>query len=102
MTEIPTFKMSASFILKDDFEMYLSKNHDLFFRRIIEHINNRIDSTERDDLLCWILDEEYDEKLELRLPNHGFKKALEKAMNYFENIEEYETCHFINDLKKQI
>ena len=88
MTEIPTFKISASFILKDDFELYLSKNHDLFFRRILEHINNRIENSEQDDLLCWILDEEYDETLELRLPETGFNRAIEKAMNYFKYIEE--------------
>lgn len=102
MAEIPTFKMNARDVLKDDFQMYLSKNHDLFFRRIIEHVNNRIDNTETEDLMCRILDEEYDETFDLRLPKDGFERSLNKALEYFTFIEEYETCQFINDLKKQI
>lgn len=99
--KIPTFKMNAECLLKDDFEMYLTKHHDLFFRRILEHVNNRIDNIEKDDLLCWVLDEEFDEMLELRLPKDGFLTAISKAQSYFTYIEEYETCQFINDLKKQ-
>jgi len=93
--------MDAKHLLKDDFDMYLSTNYDLFFRRIYEHINNRIDNIETDDLLCLIKDED-EEIFELRLPSQGFKKALNKTLEYFQLIEEYETCQLINDLKKYI
>jgi len=101
MPDIPTFNMDASSLLKDDIDMYLSTNYDLFFRRIYEHINNRIDNIETDDLLCWIQDEE-NLLYELRLPRSGFKKAINKSLEYFKMIEEYETCQLINELKKEI
>ena len=88
--------------LEADFDHLLMSKYDLFFRRIIEHVNNRIDNTETEDLMCRILDEEYDETFDLRLPEDGFERSLNKALEYFTFIEEYETCQFINDLKKQI
>ena len=36
MADIPTFKMDVTHILKDDFEMYLATNYDLFFRRLYD------------------------------------------------------------------
>ncbi len=101
MIDIPTFSMDASLLLKDDFEMYLSVNYDLFFRRLYEHINNRVDSIEQDDLLCLIKDED-GSIYELRLPDSGFEKAINKTLIYFQQIEEYETCQLIDDLKKYI
>ena len=101
MIQIPTFEMDASNLLKDDFDMYLSTNYDLFFRRIYEHINNRIDNIETDDLVCWIKDED-NITYEIRLPESGFRKAITKSLEYFQLIEEYETCQLINDLKKEI
>ena len=101
MIDIPTFEMNAKYILKDDFEMYLHKNYDLFFRRILEHVANRLEEVETEDLLCWIKDENK-ETYELRLPELGFDKALAQAWKYFEKIEEYETCQLIKELKKRI
>tara|TARA_B100001287_G_scaffold149269_1_gene125680 strand:- start:2980 stop:3285 length:306 start_codon:yes stop_codon:yes gene_type:complete len=101
MINIPTFEMNIKYLLKDDFKMYLHKNYDLFFRRILEHVTNRLESSEDDDLLCWIKDENK-ELYELRLPESGFDKALAQAWGYFEKIEEYETCELLKELKKRI
>ena len=101
MINIPTFELNAKFLLKDDFEMYLHKHYDLFFRRILEHVTNRIDGGEDEDLLCWIKDENK-ELYELRLPESGFDKALKQAWKYFETIEEFETCQLVKELKKRI
>ena len=101
MINIPTFEMDASKLLDDDLDMYLSAHYDLFFRRLYEHVYNRINSIESDDLICWIKDEQ-DCLFELRLPENGFKKAINKTLEYFQYIEEYETCILINDLKKEI
>ena len=57
MDEVPTFYMNASNLIQGDFDMYLSSKHDLFFRRIIEHVTNRIEGTEKEQLLCKIIDE---------------------------------------------
>ena len=101
MADIPTFKMDVTHILKDDFEMYLATNYDLFFRRLYEHINNRIDNIEHDDLLCFIKEDD-GSLYELRLPEEGFERAINKTLVYFQRIEEYETCQLIDDLKKYI
>ena len=101
MINIPTFEMNATSLLKDDFTMYLHKHYDLFFRRILEHVTNRLDDIEDEDLLCWIKDENK-EIYELRLPEDGFDKALTQAWEYFETIEEYETCEVLKELKKRI
>ena len=101
MDEVPTFYMNASNLIQGDFNMYLSTKHDLFFRRIIEHVTNRIEGTEKEQLLCKIIDEE-DQVFELHLPEGGFKKAINKSLEYFKMIEEYETCGLINELEKYI
>ena len=98
---VPTFYMNAKYILQGDFDMYLSSKHDLFFRRIIEHVNNRIEGTEKKEMLCIIIDEE-ENIYELYLPKRGFKKAIGKSLDYFKLIEEYETCGFINELQKNL
>ena len=85
MINIPTFEMNAQYLLKDDFRVHLHKNYDLFFRRILEHVGNRLDEKEDEDLLCWIKDENK-ELYELRLPETGFDKALSQAWRYFEEI----------------
>jgi hypothetical protein len=38
----------------------------------------------------------------MTLPKEGYKKSLTKANQYFEKIEEFETCDLIKQLKKQI
>ena len=48
---VPTFYMNAKYILQGDFDMYLSTKHDLFFRRIIEHITNRLEGIEHGEML---------------------------------------------------
>ena len=101
MIDVPTFYMDAKYIIKGDFDMYLSTKHDLFFRRIIEHVTNRIEGVEKEDMLCFIKDEEGNQ-FELRLPPNGFKKAINKSLDYFKLIEEYETCILINQLEKYI
>ena len=93
--------MDAKHVIQGDFDMYLSTKHDLFFRRIIEHITNRIEGLEKEQMLCRIIDEE-DKIYELHLPKEGFLKAMEKALKYFKFIEEYETCGLIEELKKYI
>jgi hypothetical protein len=99
--KVPTFYMDAKYIIQGDFDMYLSSKHDLFFRRIVEHINNRIEGIEKKEILCIIIDE--DENIyELYLPEDGFPKAIKKSLDYFKLIEEYETCGFINELQKNL
>ena len=81
-----------------DIELELATHHDEFYRRIIsyviESIENRLPAGEP---LAILVDEngvEYD----MDLPPDGYMKSLSKCMEYFTDIEEYETCSLIKDI----
>jgi len=81
-----------------DIELDLMSNHDEFYRRIItfmiETVENRLPAGEP---LAILVDEngtEYD----MELGPDGYLKSLNKCMEYFKDIEEYETCTLIKDL----
>ena len=81
-----------------DIELELATHHDEFYRRIIsyviESIENRLPAGEP---LAILVDEngvEYD----MDLPPDGYMKSLGKCMEYFTDIEEYETCSLIKDI----
>jgi hypothetical protein len=38
----------------------------------------------------------------MALPKPGYRKSLNKAMKYFEEIEEFETCDLIKQMTKQL
>ena len=101
MVNVPTFRMNSNFLLQEDFDIYLLKHHDSFFRRIIEHVVNRLEDIERDNLLCRIQDDD-GSLYELRLPDDGFTKALDRSIEYFQTIEDYETCQEATLLKTYI
>ena len=101
MENVPTYTMSSNFLLREDYDIYLLKHHDSFFRRIIEHVKNRLEGIEKNNLLCNIRDED-GYLYELRLPEDGFSKALQKALDYFKKIEDYETCQEAINLKTYI
>ena len=101
MVNVPIFKMNSNFLLQEDFDIYLLKHHDAFFRRIVEHVVNRLEDIEQNNLLCKIQDDE-GSLFELRLPEDGFSKALDKAINYFKEIEDYETCQEATLIKTYI
>lgn len=101
MVNVPTFRMNSNFLLQEDFDIYLLKHHDSFFRRIIEHVVNRLEDIERDNLLCRIQDDD-GSLYELRLPDDGFAKALDRSIEYFQVIEDYETCQEATLLKTYI
>lgn len=101
MVNVPTFRMNSNFLLQEDFDIYLLKHHDEFFRRIVEHVVNRLEDIEKDNLLCKIQDDD-GSIFELRLPEDGFMKAVDKSIQYFQMIEDYETCRDAALLKTYI
>ena len=56
---------------------------------------------ETSDMLAILVDDEGAE-YEMALPKAGYKKSLNKAMKYFEEIEEFETCDLIKQMTKQL
>jgi len=87
--------------LEADFDVLLKSKYDIFFRRIVEFVLDRIEGTETSDMLAILVDDEGAE-YEMALPKVGYRKSLNKAMKYFEEIEEFETCDLIKQMTKQI
>jgi len=87
--------------LQADFEILLMSKYDIFFRRIVEFVLDRIEGKETDELLAILVDDD-GVKYNMDLPKSGYKKSLSKAIKYFEKIEEFETCDLIKQMIKQI
>lgn len=93
---IPVIHIDPDKLTKADFDLMLISKFDIFYRRIVEYVLSIIEG-EQEGILVILVDENNTE-YEMTLPQDGFKKSLTKALEYFEKIEEYETC----DLIKQI
>ena len=87
--------------LEADFDILLKDKYDIFFRRIVEFILDKIEGAEISDRLAILVDNEGDE-YEMCLPASGYTKSLNKAMIYFEEIEEFETCDLIKQMIPQL
>lgn len=87
--------------LESDFDMLLMSKYDIFFRRIVEYVLDKVEGNRNEGLLAILVDDEGAE-YEMTLPPEGYKKSLIKANQYFEKIEEFETCDLIKQLRKQI
>lgn len=87
--------------LEADFDVLLRSKYDIFFRRIVEFVLDKIEGKETSDMLAILVDDEGIE-YEMVLPEQGYEKSLNKAMQYFEEIEEFETCDLIKQMAKQI
>lgn len=87
-----------SFNTLQDLELELASNHDEFYRRIItfmiDVVENKLPAGEP---LAILVDEEGTE-YDMDLPPDGYLKSLDKCMDYFTGLEEYETCSLIKDL----
>lgn len=88
-------------ITKLDFDQMLMSKYDIFYRRIVEYVLKDLEEGGIDELMAILVDDdgvEYD----MHLPREGYIKSLNKSMEYFTLIEEYETCSLIKDMIKQI
>lgn len=101
MATPPKIHIDPTHILAEDFEKLLISKYDIFYRRIVEYILNKIENKPEDNLLAILVDDEGRE-YEMVLPESGYNKSLNKAKNYFALIEEYETCDLIKQIQKQI
>ncbi len=102
MSLIPTFTVKPD-VDGTDITQYMDEP-DLFFRRIVQYVMNRIEGIETESILCYII-QDTNNKLHRStfvLEKEGWSKSLEKALEYFREIEEYETCELIKQLKETI
>ena len=102
MSNVPKIHIDPNKVLREDIDKLLMSKYDIFYRRIVEFILERIESNEpKGELLAILVDDEGAE-YQMDLPKEGYIKCLGKAMDYFLRIEEYETCDLIKQMKKQI
>ena len=102
MGKVPKIHIDPNKMLKEDIDKILMSKYDIFYRRIVEFILEKIEGPEtKDELLAILVDDEGLE-FEMELPKEGYIKCLNKATEYFLRIEEYETCDLIKQMNKQI
>ena len=102
MSKIPKIHIDPNKIMREDIDKVLMAKHDIFYRRIIEFILERIEDPKMDDELLAILVDDNGIEYQMDLPEEGYIKSINKAMDYFLKIEEYETCDLIKQMKKQL
>lgn len=98
--DIPKINIDPNILTKSDIDLVLKSKYDEFYRRIVEYTMGVIEG-EKEDILAILVDDDGVE-YEMNLPYHGFEKSLTKSIEYFELIEEYETCELIKQLIKSL
>ena len=101
MKEPIRIHINPELLIKEDIDRVLMSKYDVFYRRLVEYILNKIEDQPETDLIAILVDDEGVE-YEMNLPEQGYSKSLNKAMEYFLLIEEYETCDLIKQIKKQL
>ena len=101
MKEPIRIHINPELLIKEDIDRMLMSKYDVFYRRLVEYVLNKIEGQPETDLIAILVDEEGVE-YEMNLPEQGYSKSLNKAMEYFLLIEEYETCDLIKQIKKQL
>jgi|TARA_B100000768_G_scaffold93780_1_gene87715 hypothetical protein len=102
MSKIPKIHIDPNKIMREDIDKVLMSKYDIFYRRIVEFVLEKIEGvTTKNEILAILVDDEGVE-YQMDLPKEGYIKCLKKAMEYFLRIEEYETCDLIKQMKKQI
>ncbi len=98
---IPIIRIDPLKISKADLDLNLMAKYDVFYRRIVEYTLAYIEDMPVTEILVILIDDEGIE-YEMCLPPQGFSKSLNKSMEYFKQIEEYETCDLIKQILKNI
>jgi len=102
MSKVPKIHIDPNKVLREDIDKVLMSKYDIFYRRIVEFVLDKIEgAVNTDEILAILVDDEGIE-YQMDLPKEGYIKCLGKAMDYFLRIEEYETCDLIKQMKKQI
>jgi len=102
MSKIPKIHMDPNKIIREDIDKLLMSKYDIFYRRIVEFILEKIETTNSKNEILAILVDDDGVEYQMDLPKGGYEKSLVKALEYFLKIEEYETCDLIKQMNKQI
>lgn len=98
---VPRIELDLRKLTKGSFDAHLMKEYDEFYRRIVEFILDKVEGDNNQTLLAVLVDET-GEEFDMHLPTEGYAKSLQRALEYFEYIEEYETCDLIKQLENNL
>lgn len=98
---VPIIRIDPEKMTRADLDLALMSKYDIFYRRIVEYTLSYIEDMPVGNILVVLIDDDGIE-YEMCLPPEGFSKSLNKAMDYFKQIEEYETCDLIKQILKNI
>ena len=101
-SKVPRIHIDPNRVLREDIDKLLMSRYDIFFRRIVEFVLERLENPETKETLLAILVDDDGVEYQMDLPRDGYIKCLEKAKQYFLRIEEYETCDLIKQMNKQL
>ena len=102
MSKVPKIHIDPNKVLREDIDKVLMSKYDIFYRRIVEFVLDKIEGRgSKEELLAILVDDDGVE-YQMDLPKEGYIKCLKKAMEYFLRIEEYETCDLIKQMNKQV
>lgn len=101
MPEPPKIYINPTKLSAADFDKVLMSKYDIFYRRIVEYVLNKVEKHPENPIMAILIDDEGVE-YEMSLPPEGYPKSLKKAKEYFTKIEEYETCDLIKQIEKQL
>ena len=98
--EIPEFEINPEIKFGNTLEgPIVDKNG--FYRRVVDFIEFNLSTSQELDILCYLVDPESGTTMEAKLEEDGYAKSLAKSLEYYEYIEEYETCKTISNLIKK-
>lgn len=83
MSKVPKIHIDPNKVLREDIDKVLMSKYDIFYRRIVEFVLEKIEGRgTKDELLAILVDDEGAE-YQMDLPKEGYIKCLKKAMEYF-------------------
>jgi hypothetical protein len=89
--KLNTYKEVATFLLEEKDVM-----HSLIVNSVKEAWKNKL------DVVCVIEFHINDDIIKINIPEHKYKRSLEIALSYYEEVENYEKCMEINLLMHDI
>lgn len=95
--KIPVYKISTSGPIHE-MKLLVKEHQDEMYRIVVEHIMDCIDGNAEEGEPLAIIVDENDNEYDLSLKREAWPDALNKANDYFVEIEEYETCDLIKQL----
>ena len=85
MSKVPKIHIDPNKILREDIDKVLMSKYDIFYRRIVEFVLEKIEGTESTDELLAILVDDEGAEYQMDLPKEGYIKCLKSNRIFLKN-----------------